>query len=161
MWTCGFDRVFGKRDQETSMSTSVLYRALGIWGYKHQSISESSGWIRLRVRHAGNRPCCPDCKRNNIRLRGTVSRSWQSPPIGNRTVTVFAKVPRVECRDCNVTRVVPVPFADPNRSYTRSLERMVIELRGRMTLKDVAAPVTGPYATSKSDGLERTSQSRG
>ena len=121
------------------MSTSVLYRALGIRGYKHQSISESSGWIRLRVRHAGNRPCCPDCKRNNIRLRGTVSRSWQSPPIGNRTVTVFAKVPRVECRDCNVTRVVPVPFADPNRSYTRSLERMVIELRGRMTLKDVAA----------------------
>lgn len=120
------------------MSTSVLYRALGIRGYKHQSISESGGWIRLRIKHDAKRPCCPACRGKNIRRRGTVARSWQAPPIGNRTVTIFADVPRVECHDCRITRVVPVAFADPNRSYTRSLERMVIDLRSRMTLKDVA-----------------------
>ncbi|MFQ5734866.1 MAG: hypothetical protein ACE5KM_23270 [Planctomycetaceae bacterium] len=35
------------------MSTSVLYRALGIRGYKHQSICEQDGGIVLRVRHDG------------------------------------------------------------------------------------------------------------
>jgi transposase len=34
--------------------------------------------------------------------------------------------------------VVPVPFADPRRSYTRSFERLALELRESMTLKDVA-----------------------
>ena len=139
MWTYRFDHVFVNAIKEPGMSTSVLYRALGIRGYKHQSIWESSGWIRLRIRHDGSRPCCPDCQGNNIRRRGTISRSWQAPPIGNRKVTVFADVPRIECFDCKVTRVVPVPFADPNRSYTRSLERMVIDLRSRMTMKDVSS----------------------
>jgi len=33
------------------MSTSVLYRALGIRGYKHQSIKQQDGGIVIRVRH--------------------------------------------------------------------------------------------------------------
>ena len=120
------------------MSTSVLYRALGIRGYKHQSISEEQGAIRLRVRHDGSALKCPGCHGSNIRRRGTVPRSWSAPPIGNRTVTVFADVPRIECRDCGTQPVIPVPFADPHRSYTRSFERLVLDLRQSMTLKDVA-----------------------
>lgn len=120
------------------MSTSVLYRALGIRGYKHQSISEEQGAISLRVRHDGSALKCPGCHGSNIRRRGTVPRSWSAPPIGNRTVTVFAEVPRIECRDCGTEPVIPVPFADPQRSYTRSFERLVLDLRQSMTLKDVA-----------------------
>ena len=46
--------------------------------------------------------------------------------------------PRIECRDCQTEPVVPVPFADPRRSYTRSFERLVLDLRQSMTLTDVA-----------------------
>ena len=120
------------------MSTSVLYPALGIRGYKHRSISEQQGAVSLRVRHDGSELKCPECGGSNISRRGTVPRSWSAPPIGNRPVTVFANVPRIECHDCGTQPVVPVPFADPRRSYTRSFERLVLDLRQSMTLRDVA-----------------------
>lgn len=120
------------------MSTSVLYRALGIRGYKHQSIREEEGSIVLRVRHDGSPLTCPECGGKNIRHRGTVSRHLSAPPIGRRLVTVCAAVPRIECRDCGIEPVVPVPFADPRKSYTRSFERLVLDLRQSMTVKDIA-----------------------
>ncbi|MBX3438665.1 MAG: ISL3 family transposase [Planctomycetaceae bacterium] len=120
------------------MSTSVFYRALGIRGYKHQSIQEQDGGLVVRVRHDGGELTCPHCGGANIVRRGTVPRSWSTVPIGRKPVTVFAEVPRMECRDCQTQPVVPVPFADSRRSYTRSFERLVLELRESMTLKDVA-----------------------
>ncbi len=120
------------------MSTSVLYRALGIRGYKHQSIREQDGGIALRVRHDGTELKCPECGGSHISRRGTVPRSWSALPIGNRPVTVFANVPRIECHDCATEPVVPVPFADPHRSYIRSFQRLVLDLRQSMTLRDVA-----------------------
>lgn len=120
------------------MSTSVLYRALGICGYKHQSIKQQEGGIVIQVRHNGGPIACPHCGGTNIVRRGTVPRSWSAPPIGRRPVTIFARVPRIECRNCHREPLLPVPFADPRRSYTRSFERLVLELRESMTLKDVA-----------------------
>ena len=52
--------------------------------------------------------------------RGTVPRSWSAPPIGCKPVTLFADLPRIECRHCCCQPVVPVPFADSRRSYTWS-----------------------------------------
>ena len=60
------------------MSTSVLYRALGIRGYKHQSIREQNGGITLRVRHDGTELKCPRCGGSNISRRGTEPRSWSA-----------------------------------------------------------------------------------
>jgi transposase len=120
------------------MSTSVFYRALGIHGYKHQSIQEQDGGLVMRVRHDGSELTCPLCGGSNVVRRGTVPRSWSTVPIGHRPVTVFAEVPRIECRDCQTQPVMTVPFADARRSYTRSFERLVLELRESMTLKDVA-----------------------
>ena len=120
------------------MSTSVLYRALGIRGYKHQAIRQQDGGITLRMRHDGNSLECPHCKSDNVSRRGTVPSSWAAPPIGNRPVTVFADVPRIECHDCGREPIVPVPFAEPRKSYTRSFERLVLDLRESMTLKGVA-----------------------
>ena len=120
------------------MSTSVFYWALGIRGYKHQSIKEQDGGIVMRVRHDGSELACPQCGGSDIVRRGTVPRSWSAVPIGRKPVTVFAEVPRIECRDCQTQPVLPVPFADPRRSYTRSFERLVLELRESMTLRDVA-----------------------
>ena len=120
------------------MSTSVLYRALGLRGYKHQSIREQDGGIVIRVRHDGSRLSCPHCGGADVVRRGTVPRKWSAVPIGHRPVTIFAAVPRIECRSCGAEPVVPVPFADARRSYTRSFEQFVLTLRQSMTLTDVA-----------------------
>lgn len=120
------------------MSTSVLYRALGIRGYKHQSIKGQGGEIVLRIKHDGQPLGCPHCGSANVVRRGSVARTWHAPPIGSKPVMLWAKVPRIECRDCHAEPVVPVPFADPRKSYTRSFERYVLDLRQSMTLKDVA-----------------------
>ena len=120
------------------MSTSVLYRALGIRGYQHQAIKQDQGEVTLRMRHDGSELKCPGCGGTNVSRRGTVPRRWAAAPIGNRPVTVFANVPRIECHDCGAEPVIPVPFADPRRSYTKSFERMVLDLRESMTLKHVA-----------------------
>ena len=120
------------------MSTSVFYRALGIRGYKHQSIKEQDGGLVMRVRHDGSELTCPHCGGTNVLRRGTVPRRWSAVPIGHRPVTVFAEVPRIECRDCRTQPVVAVPFAEARRSYTRSFERFALDLRESMTLKDVA-----------------------
>lgn len=140
MWRCRFDRwLFGDHSiRETGMSTSVFYRALGIRGYKHQSIKEQDGGIVMRVRHDGSELRCPQCNGANVIRRGTVPKRWSTVPIGRKPVTLFAEVPRIECRDCHTEPIVPVPFADPRRSYTRSFERLVLELRESMTLRDVA-----------------------
>jgi transposase len=124
--------------RETGMSTRVFYRALGIRGYNHQSIKEQDGGIVIRVRHDGSELTCPHCGGANVVRRGTVPRRWSTLPIGRKPVTVFAEVPRIECRECQTQPVVSVPFADARRSYTRSFERLVLELRESMTLKDVA-----------------------
>jgi len=140
MWRCRFDRwlFFDHSIMETGMSTSVFYRALGIRGYKHQSIKEQDGGLVMRVRHDGSELTCPHCGGTNVLRRGTVPRRWSAVPIGHRPVTVFAEVPRIECRDCRTQPVVAVPFAEARRSYTRSFERFALDLRESMTLKDVA-----------------------
>ena len=92
----------------------------------------------MRVRHDGSDLRCPQCDGANIIRRGTVPKRWSTVPIGRKPVTLFAQVPRIECRDCHTEPVLPVPFADPRRSYTRSFERLVLTLRESMTLKDVA-----------------------
>ena len=120
------------------MSTSVFYRALGIQGYRHQSIREQDGGLVMRVRRDGGERTCPHCGGSNIVRRGTVPKRWSTVPIGRKPVTVFAEVPRIECRDCRTQPVAAVPFADSRRSYTRSFERLALELRESMTLQDVA-----------------------
>jgi hypothetical protein len=108
------------------MSTSALYRTLGIRSYMHRSIRQQEENIVLRVRHDGNELKCPCCSSSHISCRATGPRRWTAPQIGNRLVTVFADVLWIECDDCGTD---PVPFADP-----RSLERMVLDLRQSMTL---------------------------
>lgn len=120
------------------MATNAWYQALGIYGYRHQSYRQSDGVISLTVVHNGSELRCPHCNGTSIIRRGFISRVWHAPPVGLHPVVVSAQVPRVECRGCNSTHVVPVRFATPGRSYTHSFERMVLELRRCMTLKDVA-----------------------
>ena len=64
-------------------------------------------------------------------------RRWSTVPIGRKPVTVFAEVPRIECRDCRRSRWRRCPSPMPGVVH-RSFERLALELRESMTLQDVA-----------------------
>src|SRR5215213_7112139 len=121
------------------MSTSLLYHAFGIRGYKYVRTDYPDGQVIFNIRQESKTCRCPACGSTRVQSRGHVERRFRSLPIGSRTTAVVLPIPRVECRACGVVRQVEVPFADPRRSYTKAFERYVLELSRRMTIRDVAA----------------------
>jgi transposase len=121
------------------MSTSLLYHAFGIQGYRYVRTAYVAGQTIFTL---GQEPAscrCSACGSADVVSRGHVERRFRSLPIGSRPTVLVLPIPRVECRACGVVRQVDITFADPRRSYTRRFERYVLELSRRMTVRDVAA----------------------
>src|ERR1700737_4567377 len=120
------------------MSTSLLYHAFGIRGYKYVRTDYPDGRVIFTIRQEPDTCRCSSCGSRQVVSRGRVERRFKSLPIGSRETTVVLPIPRVECRACGAVRQAEVPFADPRRSYTRAFERYALELARRMTIRDVA-----------------------
>ena len=120
------------------MSTSLLYQAFGIRGYKYTRTDYQGGQTIFTIRQDPKTYRCSSCGSRQVVCRGRVERRFRSLPIGSRATTVVLPIPRVECRSCGAVRQAEVPFADTRRSYTRAFERYALELSRRMTIRDVA-----------------------
>src|SRR5512135_331513 len=121
------------------MSTSLLYHAFVIQGYRYVRTAHVQGQTIFTLGQEPDTCRCPACGSADVVSRGHVERRFRSLPIGLRPTFLVLPIPRVECRACGVVRQVDVTFADPRRSYTRRFERYVLELSRRMTIRDVAA----------------------
>lgn len=71
-------------------------------------------------------------------FRGTKTRQFRTLPIGKKRVFIETDVQRIECPICDFVRQSPLNFADPKVTYTRQLERYILDLLGSMTIQDVA-----------------------
>ena len=120
------------------MSTSLLYHAFGIKGYRYVRTSYVQGQTVFTLGQEPDTCRCPACGSADLVSRGHVERRFRCLPIGTRPTSLVLPVPRVECRACRAVRQVEITFADPRRSYTRRFERYVLELSRRMTIRDVA-----------------------
>jgi transposase len=120
------------------MSTSLLYHAFGIRGYRYTRTDYREGQTIFTIQQEPETCRCSACGSSRVQSRGHVQRRFRSLPIGQRTTVVALLIPRVECQDCGAVRQVKVPFADPRRSYTNAFERYALELSRRMTIRDVA-----------------------
>src|SRR5262245_57454671 len=120
------------------MSTSLLYHAFGIRGYKYLRTEYHTGQVIFTIHQKPETYLCSSCSSAQVVSRGEVDRRLRSLPIGNRATFVAVAIPRVECRACVLVRQVDVSFADPRRSYTKSFERYALELSRSMTIRDVA-----------------------
>jgi transposase len=121
------------------MSTSLLYHAFGIQGYRYVRTAYVQGQTIFTLGQGRDTCRCSACGSADVVSRGHVERRFRTLPIGPRPTFLVLPIPRVECRACGVVRQVDVTFADPRRSYTRRFERYVRELSRRMTIRDVAA----------------------
>ncbi len=121
------------------MSTSVLYRAIGLGGYRHITAWDEKGEFKLRAEPPDSAVRCPGCGSKKIVRRGTVDRRVQVPRIGLRKTMVFIQAPRVECRKCGTVRIIHLPSVVPHKNHTKSFVRTVVDLRKMMTIQDIAA----------------------
>lgn len=120
------------------MSTSLLYHAFGIRGYKYVNADYAEGKVVFTIRQEPEKLRCASCSSRQVIRRGTKPRYFRSVPIGSKPVQIRFDVPRLECRDCNSVRQAPISFAEHRRSYCRSFERHVLELSPCMTIQDIA-----------------------
>jgi transposase len=120
------------------MSTSLLYHAFCIRGYKYLRTEYHDGQIVFTIHQEPETYRCSSYGSAEVISRGQIDRRLRSLPIGNRATYVAFAIPRTECRACGLVRQVDVSFADPRRSYIRAFERYALELSRRMTIYDVA-----------------------
>ena len=120
------------------MSTSVLYRAIGMSGYEHRGAWDENGTFKFRARVSLKKCSCPGCGSKHVIRRGFVDRLVHAPPIGLRRTVMFIETPRLECRVCGTVRTMPLPKVPPGKNHTKSFARLVVDLRKLMTGADVA-----------------------
>lgn len=131
------------------MSTSLLYHAFGIVGYRHVHAKFHEGRVIFAIEQPRDRLRCSACQGDDLWVHGHVEREFRATPIGGKPVIVRCAVPRVYCRDCGLTRQVKIGFAEPMKRYTRSFERYALELSRHMTIKDVAEHLQVSWDTIK------------
>lgn len=120
------------------MSTSLLYHAFGLVGYRYVNQSFKGGQVIFRIEQPRERHRCSACGSAEVWDQGGVERTFHAVPIGAKPVQLQLKVPRVLCFDCGKVRQVKLGFADPKKHYTRAFERYVLDLARLMTIQDVA-----------------------
>lgn len=120
------------------MSTSLLYHAFGLRGYRHVATDFQEGGVIFRIAKDLEDCRCSACGSAHVASRGQVERRFRCPPIGHRPVTAVLPIPRVWCLNCGGVRQVALDFAEPRRSYTKAFGRYALELSRLMTIQDVA-----------------------
>jgi transposase len=122
------------------MSTSILYHCFGVMGrgIHHLHTRFEKGSTVFRIDRDPTTFECSHCGSRAVKKKGTVRRVWMTLPVGLRPTLIECCVQRLLCLSCGVTRQARIPFADPDRRYTRAFERYVLELSRHMTMQDVA-----------------------
>ena len=131
------------------MSTSLLYHAFGLHGYRYVRQDFQEGQVIFHFEQPRERLRCPHCGSADVSAQGGKARTFRTLPIGRKPVLLHCKVPRVLCFDCGLVRQVKLGFADPKKHYTRAFERYALELSRHMTIRDVAEHLQVGWDTVK------------
>jgi transposase len=131
------------------MSTSLLYHAFGIVGYKYVHIRYEKGATIFRITHDRFKLRCSNCDSKHLVCRGKTMRRFRTIPIGTKPVFIELEVQRVSCLTCQLIRQVKLTFANWRRSYTQAFEQCALGLSRLMTIQDVANYLKVSWGTIK------------
>src|SRR5512137_77107 len=109
------------------MSTSLLYHAFGIRGYRYQSTAKEDGAVVFTITQDRLTLRCPECNGWEIMCKVVNVRELQTVPIGGKRTYICIAVQRVWCLLCAIVRQVRLKFAEERVSYTRAFERYALE----------------------------------
>lgn len=88
---------------------------------------------------------CPDCQQL-LNVYDTVDRTWKHLNFFQYETYLHAPVPRVQCRSCDCTKNVSVPWARQGSGFTLLFEAFAMELARAMALS-TAGKIMGEHDT--------------
>jgi transposase len=130
------------------MSTSFLYHAFGLRGYRYVNTMYLEGHTVFRVEPKPEELRCSACGSRDVVHRGSVYRTFRTVPIGGKGVLIGLEVPRLGCA-CGAVRQAEVSFAEPRRRHTKAFARYALELSRYTTIQDAARHLGGRWDTIK------------
>lgn len=120
------------------MNTSLLYHVFGLRDQMVIATDYKYGKVCVKVKTKEDKLRCSKCKSFRVIKSGTKERLFRTIPIGSREIFLLAVIQRLECKDCGLVRQEQLCFAEEKKSYTRSLERYILELSRIGTILDVS-----------------------
>jgi transposase len=131
------------------MSTSFIYHALGVHGYRYLKTFYKNGNIFFHIYKDSGKIRCPNCKSRKVIFKGTKIRYFKTVPIGKKPIILITRIQRIQCKECFCLKQVKLGFADPKKTYTRSFARYALELLKFSTINDVAHHLNISWDTIK------------
>jgi transposase len=102
------------------MSTSLLYHAFGVRGYRQLRETFQDGQVIFHIEQPRERHRCSNCGLAEVWDQGGVDRTFRTVSIGAKPAFVQLKVPRVLCFECGLVRRRPRRRPSPGRPGRRS-----------------------------------------
>ena len=123
-------------------TTSFLYHAQGLRGYKHLRTEYHGGGVFHHIELAPHKRRCanPDCGARwwKLTLAGTFERTILGLPVGRRKQFIVLHGHRQDCAECGCKLQEPISFTEGKTRHTKSFARYVLNLCAAMTIKQVA-----------------------
>ena len=118
------------------MSATLLNRFFGLQGCQYVKTMYHGPEAHFHI--CDPRPQCAACSSENVVRDESKSRVFRSLAIGRKPSFAVLDIPRLQCRGCGVKRQARIRFADPMKTYTRSFQRLALELLELGTVQSVA-----------------------
>ena len=119
------------------MSTSFLYHAYNIVGYKHLHTKYAGNEINFSIKR-DRWLKCPKCKSKDVILKGNKGRKIRGIPVFHKQIFFEFETVRVECKKCGGVNWVDTGISEPWARHTKQFERYALELLKYATIQDVA-----------------------
>ena len=121
-------------------TTSFLYHAFGLRGYRHLRTEYIGGEDIHHVELHPKKRRCRGCNAPwwKLTLAGSFRRRFRALPVGSRPQWIELHGHLQACEACGRTLREPIAFARGKRRCIRRLERFMLDLCRRMTIRQVA-----------------------
>ena len=96
------------------MSTSLLYHAWGVRGYRYRRTEYDGGMIHFHVEQDPGSFRCACCGSTEVMKSGVVPRQFRSLPIGGKTVWIDLPIQRLPPRTIAMRRSPRRPLQAPH-----------------------------------------------
>lgn len=89
------------------------------------------------LNYTGNGGLCPHCGQRTT-VHDYKERAWRHANLDDTVSYLHAKIPRYQCEHCKKISQVPIPWADPNVTYSKRFFEVALTNMLSMSLADTA-----------------------
>jgi len=121
-------------------ATSILYHTLGLVGYHHCSTEYRDGKVIYFVERAPGKRKCGKCgaSHGHLTFDGQFERTFLGLPVGRKRQEVVLRGHILVCSNCGTRAREPIPFAKGKTRYIKAFARLVVDLCGITTIRNVS-----------------------